>query len=316
MKKLFAVLVSALLVLSLVGCKKEEAKPLADDTHAMWNALGQYLLADGTQNGWGDKSAEVFEKSALEAITLEDVKAIDENLYKTLSGKSVKYLYKIDLVFGTNDAGWGTNALINGEVFKANGSYALKIGQCSVETDGDVKVYSVDQWISDPKTAHVESLTPETYFVPVWQEEKDANGFTWADNPVIIGGPGLYTVVCAQYTTVSSASEPGFGIAAVKKEAREGIEYEGKFEATDHTFGVVGSFGWEADVEMVADGIYRWTAEVDLNAGDEFKVRADHAWSYSWGAEDGGNLVAEEAGTYAVTIAFEGETATVTAVKK
>ncbi len=313
MKKLLVVLLSLMMVISFAGCTKKNV-PLEDKTHECWNALGQYLLADGTANGWADKATEVFEKSNLTAISVEDVKAISEEVYNALKSKDVKYLYTIDLIFGTNDAGWSTGCIIDGKIFKANGSYALKIGQCSSEVDGDVKVYSVDQWISDPKTAHVESLTPATYFVPTWQEEKDANGFTWADNPVVIGGAGLYTVVVAQYNTVSSKDAAGFGIACIKKEAKEGIEYIGKFIPTEHKFGIVGGFnGWNApDAVMEAAGNDTWTGEVTLEAGTEFKVRADEQWISDWGPAEGGNFVAEKAGTYVVTITFDGENGTVT----
>ena len=207
MKKVLVILMAVLMVLSLAACgTKEEAAPttdnpgtepgntdtgntdtgntepeastdvLKDDGHEIWDILGQQTLTDGTINGWGDKDAEVFEKSALTPASMADVKAIDENVYKALAAKEVKYLYVGEVIMGVNDAGWSTGCLIDGKMFKANGSYAIKIGQCTVDVDGDNKVYSVDQWISDPKTAHVEVLTPATLFMPAWQEEKDENG--------------------------------------------------------------------------------------------------------------------------------------------
>ena len=351
MKKVLAIMLVALMVMSLIACAKPEPTPepepepvaettpepapvvettpepepepeptpepepepvvLADEGHALWTILGQQLLPDGTQNGWGDKDAEVFEKSALTAIALEDLKEISEDVYNALAEKDVKYLYVGDIIVGTNDAGWSTGCLIDGKVHKANGSYAIKVGPCTVEVDGDLKVYSVDQWISDPKTAHVENLTPATFFMPVWQEEKDENGFSWGDNPVVIGGAGLYTVVVAQYNNASTAEEPGYGMALVLKDAMEGIDYIGEFIPADHTFGIVGGFeasGWAdgKDIEMTADGENVWKGEVDLKANDEFKVRADGKWDFSWGdpTTENGNCRAEADGTYIVTITF------------
>ncbi len=311
MKKLLTVLLSVLMVLSMAACAPKKPEPLEDKGHAAWVAHGQYLLADGTQNGWNGKDTAVYEASALKAITLDDVKAISEDLYKTLSGKEVKYLYTIDLLFGTNDAGWTTDAIINGKLYHANGSYAFKIAQCTVDVDGDNKVYAEDQWISDPKTAHAESLTPATMFMPVWQEEPDENGFSWASNPVVIGGPGLYTLVIAQYSNASSPDKAGFGIGLVLKEAKSGIDYEEVVEyvPADHTYGIIGSFegsGWSTDVPMTAAGDNSWTGEVTLKAGDEFKVRADGDWTYSWG-NGADNLKCEADGTYVVTITFGGE---------
>ena len=320
MKKFLVALLSVLMVVAMAACSKPAPKALADDTHAAWVAHGQYLLADGTQNSWNGKDTELYEASALKAIALEDVKAIDETLYNTLSGKSVKYLYTIDLLLGTNDAGWTTNALIDGKLYRVNGSNAFKIAQCNVDVDGDTKVYAEDQWISDPKTAHAESLTPATLFMPIWQEEADEYGFSWASNPACIGGPGLYTLVIAQYTTVSSASEPGYGIGLVKKEAKSGPEYEliVEFVPADHTFGVVGSmtdWGGVEDFAMTTEDNKTWTAEVELPAGAEFKVRADGAWDNNWGAADGSNLTVADAGTYVVTITF-GDEVVVTATPK
>lgn len=320
MKKFLVVLLSVLMVCTMAACGKPAPKPLADDTHAAWVAHGQYLLADGTPNGWNGKDTALYEASALKAIALEDVKNINEALYNTLSGKEIKYLYTIDLILGVNDAGWTTNALIDGKLYRVNGSNAFKVAQCSVDADGDNKVYAEDQWISDPKTAHAESLTPDTLFMPVWQEENDEYGFSWASNPACIGVPGLYTLVIAQYTSVSSATTPGYGIGLVLKEARDGQGQEliVEFVPADHKFGVVGAFnnwGETPDVEMTAGENNTWTAEVELAAGTEFKVRADGAWDNNWGTADGGNLVAETAGTYVVTITF-GDEVTVTATAK
>ncbi len=320
MKKVVASLLAVVMILALAACA--QPKPLKDDSHVLWAAHGNYLLADGTQNGWNDKDGATYEKSALTAITLDDLKKIDQGLFDTLSKKEVKYLYTIDLLFGTNDAGWPTNCMIDGKKFKVNGSYAFKVAQCSAETDGDTKVYSSDQWISDPKTAYVEVLTPATLFMPPWQEEADENGFTWADNPVVIGGAGLYTLVVAQYKTASAPGTPGYGMALIQKEKKEGIAYEEvlEFVPADHTYGIVGSFagsnwGEGPDVAMTKGDGNTWTGEVELKAGDEFKVRADSDWTNSWG-NGADNFKCEADGTYVVTVTFEGSNGTVTVAAK
>ncbi|MBP5230879.1 MAG: hypothetical protein ILO68_04040 [Clostridia bacterium] len=313
MKKLFVVLLAALMIFALAACQTVSKEVLKDDTHAAWVAHGPYLLADGTQNDWGGKSTEVYEKSSLKAISMADLQTIDADVFNTLSQKEVKYLYTIDVQFGMNDAGWKTDCLIDGKMYKANGSYAFKIAQCNAETEGDAKVYSEEQWIHDPKTANAESLTPKTLFMPPWQEEPDENGFTWAGNPVAIGGAGLYTIVIAQYKNASAAGTPGYGIALIKKEAKEGQAYEEivKFIPSEHTYGIVGSFAasdWGnagADIAMTADGENKWTGEVELKANEEAKVRADGKWDNSWGTADGGNFKAEEDGTYVLTVTFD-----------
>ena len=300
MKKVLVFLLAAAMVLSLTACSGGSSSPLKDEGHAAWVTHGQFLLADGTENSWNGKATELYEKSALEAIALKDVKAISEDLYKALEGKDVKYLYKTELIFGTNDAGWTTNFLKDGKLYRANGSYAFKIAQCTVDVDGDNKVYAEDQWISDPKTAYAESLTPDTVWYPIWQEEPDEYGFSWASNPVVTGGSGVYTLVIAQYNSVSAAGNPGYGVGLVLKEAKDGIAYEEILEyvPADHTYGIIGGFNdWNGDVAMEKTADNTWVGEVELTAGTEFKVRADGAWDYSWG-NGADNLVAEEDGTY------------------
>ena len=331
LKKIAALLLALVMVFALVACtgpnEENTTKPadnqpsdtvLADEGHAAWVAHGQFLLADGTQNAWNGKDSELYKASSLTAISMKNVKDLNEALYTALAAKDVKYLYSIDLLFGTNDAGWTANFLKDGKLYRANGSCAFKIAQCSV----DENVYAEEQWISDPKTAHAESLTPDTLFMPVWQEEADENGFSWASNPVVTGGPGLYTLVIAQYANGSTAEQAGYGIGLIKKEDKEGIANEEILEyvPADHTYGIIGGFNeWGGDVAMEKADENTWKGEVELTAGTEFKVRADGAWDYSWGdpSTESGNCVCEADGTYVVTIAFAGDgTATVTAEAK
>lgn len=70
---------------------------------------------------------------------------------------------------------------------------------------------------------------------------------------------------------------------------------DSNFDISEKTFGVVGSFtnwGGDADVAMTdedGDGVY--TAKIDsFAAGTEFKVRADSAWTDSWGVYEEDNV--------------------------
>ncbi len=206
------------------GNATDETAVRIDYGHDLWVAHGQYLLSDGTPNDWNGKDAAVYEASALTPASLSDVKLLDNDLYTTLYDKNIKYLYIGDVILGTVDAGWTANFMASGVKYTANGSYALKVAKCYAENEGDGKVYSEDQWISDPYTAYTESLTPDTLFMPPWQEELDENGFSWSDNPVATAGPGLYTVVVAEYWNLSG--EPQYGMGLVLKESYDGLEYQ------------------------------------------------------------------------------------------
>ena len=318
-KKIILSLLSAAALVGLVACGGSGYdKTVKADADRVWVMHGQYLLADGeTQNGWNAKTNELYEASKMTATSIDEVSKISKEVADTLKGKSIKHLYVGEAVFGMNDTGWTTNCMINNKLNTANGSYAFKAAACTYEAAD--QVYSEDQWISDAKTAHAESLTPSTFFVPVWQEAADENGFSWASNPVVIGGAGKYKMIVAQYTDVSSATTPGYGIAAVKVEDTSTDEKAQKYVevvdyvAADHTYGVIGSFAtsnWSTDVPMTAAGAGSYSAEVTLAAGDQFKVRADGAWTYKWvpAAVEGvvrvekDNAVAVVDGTYVVTI--------------
>ena len=334
-KRIFLVALASLAVVGMTSCGYD--KKVREDSEATWVMHGQYLLSDGeTVNGWNGKKNELYEASKMTATSVAEVAEYAQEVADVLKGKSIKYLYAGEAVFGLNDAGWTTNFLIGEDLYQANGSYAFKTARCLYDAAEDV--YAEDQWIPDPKTANVESLTPDTFFVPVWQEAADRFGFSWTSNPVVIGGAGKYKMIVAQYTDISAAGVPGYGIAAVKLEdgaenekAQKYVKLE-EFKPADHTFGVVGSFadsGWAdgKDVAMTksADG-KSYSAEVELVAGNEFKVRADGAWASSWAPSaavegvitiaKGGNAVAAVDGTYIVTISNFGFAGTATVTVK
>lgn len=92
---------------------------------------------------------------------------------------------------------------------------------------------------------------------------------------------------------------------------------------------LIGSFaasGWSADVDMTAnDDLTVWTADVTLAEGDEWKVRINHDWKYSFGADDsdinhtifpGSNIKLGEAGTFTITLTLQPGAPTITWKKK
>lgn len=91
------------------------------------------------------------------------------------------------------------------------------------------------------------------------------------------------------------------------------------------TIGLVGSpNGWGDDFASLKGSrttfFMEWTVDVELKAGDEWKIRANQEWNVNFGGADGGNyptdgsafnlamdganLVAAEDGTYTVTVYF------------
>ncbi len=337
MKKLFKALVVFGAALAMTACQTGgSSKPLEDPDHKV-TLHGEVILADGTKNGWNGKAKELYEKTLMTPISVKDAKAINADVGALLAKRNVKYLYKYEgIQFGHPDASdWKAYFAKDGKFYAADASFVFKAATLNYIEEDDK--YAEEQWIPDPKTAHVESLTPDTYFTPTWQEAPDEYGLSWASNPVVTGGAGVYTVIVAQYKEVSAADVCGFGVAAIKtgelqlpegKEARRYSDPMTKFVVADHTYGLVGSFpesewGGHADTPMTAVEGQEATFEgqLTLAADAEVKVRVDGDWGVSWGADsakpdaaikdnfelpEGGNIKVKVAGTYKFTLKVNG----------
>lgn len=211
-KLLVGVLAAGLL---MTGCGQKTDVVLKDEVSHSWVIHGNnQIVVNGklVNNGWGDKSSELYEQSAMKASSLDEIYTISENFKTSLKRKEVKYAYVGEVALGTIDAGWSTNAMKDGEVVQVNGSFALKAAKASyVEED---KVYASSQWIPNAHDAYAETLTPDTLFMPNWSEEKDENGFNWEANPTCIGEKGIYTLVVVEYAKFASG-EPQYGMGLV-----------------------------------------------------------------------------------------------------
>jgi len=286
---------------------------LAVEKDALEDKDHMYFAVGGFEGTWGPNEGTQMDG----ATTVAAVKALDAELGAALEAKgdAVKAIYYSMIQVGTTDGGWSTNAKVGDKLYSYNGSFTVKA--IKGHYDEDTENYITDQWIPDPKTAHVECLTPKTLFIASnWAEEKDDDGFDWTANPVAVGGAGWYYLIVVDYGQVSSTEVYGYGLALVK--ILDGEAAVNPFELkdlvlADHTFGVIGSFegsGWNTDTPMTkVEGQNKYQATVTLVAGNQLKVRADGQWADSWGTTgyNGGNFEITEDGTYLVTIAFESD---------
>lgn len=186
----------------------------------------------------------------------------------------------------------------------------------------------------------VETIDGVVYYV--WNAPKELVGQTIGFIVNDFGG-GAQTVDLnvtikedGNYVVLTSQAADGKWLASV--DGAEAVEPEPEPEQpapemnlADHTWGVVGSFNdWGADVAMtITDG---WAvATFELTEGStEFKVRADGAWTDSYGVSDtaniktdgtefdaiynGANLVAEP-GNYTLSFTVNGQVGTFKLVK-
>lgn len=286
-----------------------------------YTVAGVFMSKDGEHPvDWKYTEQGKMEKSDVAAV-----KAIDAEVGAALEANDKLeevYVYEGALIGCTEGgyAGWTAKALVDGSVVDFDGGYAVKAIQCDYDAEDDKWLSS--QWIPDPHTACAENLTPETLFVPTWQEEADEHGFKWNDNPVCVGGAGKYTIVVAVYDVPADETKTdqyNYGMALVKTEEKDPYE---PAPILEHTFGLIGDFegnSWSSDVaqfEKSSDGVYE--LEYNIAADVEFKVRADGAWTTSFGygnisepdtdlvADPGnGNIKAAKTATFHFTLNVE-----------
>ena len=315
MNKKLLVAFSATLVLGLAACgPTKPADPVAPIDGML--ALGNFKVGENAA-AW-DYAADA-EGNAINLMEwIQDPTTLPTEFATVIGEKTVEYAYKLsDVRLGHTDAGWNATAMKDGVKVTTNGSMAVKVGVAAYDEVDDV--WAVEQWIPDPHTAHAESLTPSTLFIPTWQEAKDENGFSWSDNPVCIGGAGAYTLYGVKYAAGTEGA--GYAMGLVLEEAGgdygELVEVK-NFVAEEHTYGLVGNFnnwGETPDFPLVWDEeVGGYFAQVQFPAGIEFKVRADSAWDYNWGfesltdlteghlADQGGNILVKTEGIYLLAI--------------
>ena len=222
MKKLLTLALGTLLACTMSACGAKKSSSSEKESEGK-NYSKVVLEADNNTfhavGGWGEWAMTA--ENEMEATSVYEVSKLSEAVADKLAakGEHLLYLYVFEgAVIGTkDDSGWTSNAKVNGEVKAFDGSATLKAIRGVY--DAASESYSDGQWIPNPVSggaAHTESLS-DNLFISPWKEEKDADGFSWADNPVVTDeGGGTYTVVVAQYDTASTAEVAEFGMAAIK----------------------------------------------------------------------------------------------------
>jgi len=175
MKKLIGLFATLLLSISLAACGGGTV--LADANHDYY--------ATGNFAGWGDATSKPEQK--MEAVALNDSRI--GQVRNQLNDATAIYVLEIELPAGA--AGWDVTYTISGTEKKYDGNLTVKVIQTM--TGDDIPNY----WAQNPESGRVTMLTPTTLYIPPFVEENVNGAGTWNDNPVVIGGPGKYTLVFA-----------------------------------------------------------------------------------------------------------------------
>lgn len=165
--------------------------------------------------------------------------------------------------------------------------------------------------------AGVANLNAEFKFSPTnaWSGDFGSDGgATLEDN-----GGQVYATGIATGSKNISVPEPGFYAITLNNSTKAFSLL--KIES----MGIIGGFNdWGASVDMTAsDDNFVYTLTANLNAGDEWKFRANGQWTFSLGGDfnnlspfNGSNFVCTETGTYDITLNLSALPWTATVVKK
>jgi hypothetical protein len=175
MKKLFGLFATLLLSFSLASCG---GGTILADANNDYYATGNFA-------GWGDATSKPEQK--MEAVALNDSRIAQ--VRNQLGDATAIYVLEIELP--AEAAGWDVTYTISGTENKYDGNLTVKVIQTA--TGDDIPNY----WAQSPESGRVTSLTPTTLYVPPFVEENVGGAGSWNDNPVVIGGPGTYTLVFA-----------------------------------------------------------------------------------------------------------------------
>ena len=278
MKKIFKTLFSLLVVLGLVSvavaCEKteeqskeptsgeqEEVKPNPTEGK-------EYYVVGGYYDDWNTYS----DSNKMTRITVD---ALDASLKSLLADKNVDAILKYEgRVFNVGPT-WTANANIDGEVVTMNGGYTMKVVRAVYDAEDDNTF--VDAWVPDPKTAAVQNLTPDTLYMPKWVETPAAGeeGLgTWADNPVVIGGAGEYTVYFIEYSGTNSLESPKYAMAVIKTKELEEPKTTAELIEEEHAALVAGTVTEATEFENVAAKVVELETTENADGGYDVKLIA------------------------------------------
>lgn len=198
MKRTLLLMVAVFASLFLVSCT--DTKTVLEDKDNSYVVTGQIA-------GWGDAVGK--EEFLMEAIARGDerVKSLSKDL------KKAKYIYILEVTFpedfpkdenGNEIDPWNVEYTIDGEDVVVKGTLTVKV--LKVPAGEEAPAW----WGQNPESGKFKNLTPDTLYIPPYQEENVDNAGDWNGNPIAFKA-GTYYVVYVQYGAASH------GLALIKK---------------------------------------------------------------------------------------------------
>lgn len=191
----------------------EEDKVLVDESCDGWLSRGEHI-ANGITTSW-EYNTNDFDALKMKPVSFKDVKKISEDVASSLSNRKLKHLYTSTIEFGAIESSWTCKALVNGEAKTLNGNYSFKVTKVDIVENNE---HFTTMWIPDFYNVNCETLTPDTLFMPSFQEE-----LSEYDKAVCIGGKGVYQLIAAEYYVDQDSEVSEFGLALVKHDTEDSL---------------------------------------------------------------------------------------------
>lgn len=182
------------------------------DTTIRERVDGQYMFAVGGDPtlGW-----EPSDELLMSPTSIDEVSKVSEDVADVLQAKerNIDYLYMKTITLGTSTANWTAPIIINDYKYSIDGALTFKA--VSATYDEEEQIYQTQTWCPSDMS-FVENLTPETYFMPDWEEECDYYQMNcYSDNPVSYE-PGEYVLVVAGYDSFASKNNYSEAMALIR----------------------------------------------------------------------------------------------------
>lgn len=292
---------------SFSGNKLLGIKPQSNATKAAaLQALALYLSGEEcqlerfTEFGWGpsNKNAQKSEKVQADA-TLTAL--AEQNAYAVPQGQIPNAWWDVTKTLAASAKAATTDEELQTALAKydtqvksmADGTYTpdTSIGADQWAVIGSM--YGDSSWTVDHPMTETETTgvwkTNYPIYISATDEFKARKGGSWDESIGVDGGNCKAEAAGLYWVTLDVTNQT--------------------ITLTEATFGVVGKIGgteaWETDNAMTVqeDGSLL-SAALTLAEGDAIKVRADGAWTLSYGDSEGNNYAITTAGTYQVKLTF------------
>lgn len=191
----------------LCSCSKSNTvKPTKDTNEFSW-----YLIGDNQLIYNDNVISNSYKPTTYNKLALTSINFLNNLLSTSINEDIVKYVYYISNInLGTIDSKWDTLGLIDDKEYIFNGSYTIKLYSYSFNSLDNKWIKT--QALCDFKTTNVQSITPNTLFVP-------SNTDNYED-AICIDGPGTYDLYLVKFID----NYYDYGIALFKNENQDGIE--------------------------------------------------------------------------------------------